>query len=215
MKFERRDSGAEEPQIQQETKTQSPESMKKRQTAVFVYMALLFLVALGLVVLSYFVQQSRNRDQISDITEQHSEFSSQALRNIEELQKTNLALKDELEDKTLAIQELEDEVEDLNEEIVKLREQWAEDVKTVEGTLKTDYNNAVHRSMGIEAIYNLKKAIENGDKELADQYIQQAEGAKEFLDSSWITELNELKMQAELIGTQAEPVDGEEPAPEQ
>ena len=52
-----------------------------------------------------------SRSTISDMTEQHDRFSTQALQNIEELQNRNLQLMEELEGKDAEIRKLQEELE--------------------------------------------------------------------------------------------------------
>ena len=165
MKFERRgDITPEEQQqmekLEQEEQQQEQEKpekvMKKRQKSVLMYMSLLFIVALGLVVLSYFVQQRRADSQISDLNQQHSEFSIQALENIEEMQNNNLALQQELD-------ELEDRLTDMQAQQEAENQTHSQELADLEEA----YTELSNKYRALEALYNMRAAIEAGDAQEA------------------------------------------------
>lgn len=74
----------------------SEKNLKKREISVIIYTTVLFAIALALILLSYAMQKSANT-AISDISQKHGEFSTQAMKNIEELQEQNRQLTEELE----------------------------------------------------------------------------------------------------------------------
>lgn len=94
MKLERRDTA--DAAVEMKEKPEKPAvSSKKREISVIIYTTVLFAVALALILLSYCMQKSAN-SAISDMSIQHGEFGTQAMRNIEELQDRNAQLTEEL-----------------------------------------------------------------------------------------------------------------------
>ncbi len=95
MKLERRD-GAPDGRAP-EVKPEKPAgNSRKREISVIIYTTVLFAVALALILLSY-AMQKRTNTAINDMSLQHGEFSAQAMRNIEELQNENQALRQKLQ----------------------------------------------------------------------------------------------------------------------
>lgn len=98
MKLQRRD-GADSEQTdapRQEPPETSGKSSRRREISVIIYTTILFAVALALILLSYAMQKNTNT-AISSMSVQHGEFSSQAMRNIEQLQTENQTLSRELD----------------------------------------------------------------------------------------------------------------------
>ncbi len=181
MKFERRgDITPEEKQQmeelekeeeqREEEEAKNDKTMKKRQRSVLIYMALLFVVALGLVVLSYFVQQRHTENQINDLTEQHSQFSIQALENIEELQNTNQELQQQIDEK-------DEQLEDLQEELDTSEEKYEQQIEQLED----DLEQLTQKYTALEALNRAAVALENGDRETASAQIAIIEPIKEAL----------------------------------
>lgn len=98
MKLERRDGSDEgHNQAPAEEKPEKPaKNSRRREISVIIYTTVLFAVALALILLSYAMQKNTN-SAISNMSAQHGEFSSQAMRNIEQLQEENQTLRQELE----------------------------------------------------------------------------------------------------------------------
>ena len=185
MKFEKRGEITPEEQEKEqelmdarEQEDKSPKTMKKRQQAVLIYVAVMFIVALGLIVLSYFIQQRRTSDTINSLTEQHSQFSTQALQNIEELQNSNIELRDQLEEK-------EDEIERLTQELEDTKQQWADDVKSVTDEMKEDVNDQMLINSALEALLNARIALDDGDKDTAKTELALAEPLLDRLEAKW------------------------------
>ena len=177
--LKRRDAGAAE--------TEKPEGAEKKKPSysVSIYIVILFVVVLVLILLSYFAQQSRSSKTISDITEQHDRFSTQALQNIEELQNKNLALMEELEEKDNRIEELTAEVENT-------RQEWEKDVKAVEEELKKDYNELLQKNQATEYLLTAEAAAAAQDKEAAGAALRALEAIEDRLDPQFREEYQRL-----------------------
>ncbi len=139
----------------QETSSEKPAEKKKGRSrySATLYVTIMFLVVVLLIFLSYFVQQ-RNSKALEDLVSQHSEFSIEAMQNIEELQSKNIELMKE-------VKELESELSDMQEgdlaedykavcnlldmEIAiengdnKLAKEKAELIEPIKDTLEEDY----------------------------------------------------------------------------
>ena len=182
----------QEQENQQQDKGGSGKSLKRREKSVLIYTALLFIVALGLVLLSYMVQQRRAEDQISDLTEQHSQFSIQALENIEELQNTNLELQSQLEEAQDQLEELSEEssqqIGELEAEIEELRQQYQE--------LTEDYQ-------ALDLYVKLQSSVEAGDTAAALEQAGALENLKEHLTAQQRARLEEIQSQ---LGQEAQAV---------
>ncbi len=126
--------------------------------SISVYIIIFAIVVLVLIFASYFVQQRKNAEAISDLTEKHDQFSIQALQNIEDLQNRNLALTEELEKKDA-------EIEMLEENVKNVRADWAEAVKTLEDSYKTEYNKLQEQKQALEELLNAEIAYSSGDEE--------------------------------------------------
>lgn len=120
MKIERRGDVSGEPEVPREEKKAG--NSRKREISVIIYTVVLFVVALALILLSYKIQQRAN-NAITDITEQHGEVTAQALRNIEELQKQNMALTQELNDAKDSLKDAQRELEDLRGDLESAQEE--------------------------------------------------------------------------------------------
>ena len=126
--------------------------------SVSIYIIIFVVVVLVLIFTSYFVQQRKNSQAISDLTEKHDQFSIQALQNIEDLQNRNLALTEELEQKDA-------EIEALEENVKNVRANWAEAVKTLEDGYKTEYNELEAQKRALEQLLNAEIAYSSGDED--------------------------------------------------
>jgi len=96
---------------------------KSKRSFLFTYIFALFTIALVLVLLSYFSQIRAAREEIEDLTEEHSLFTVSALSSIEKLtdQLNTLhadlsAAQDEIDALNLRREELEDELVSLQRE---------------------------------------------------------------------------------------------------
>jgi len=161
---------------------------KESKNAATVYVIVFFVFVMLVMLLAYFIQQRQTSNTISDLTEQHSEFSIQALENIEELQEKNRRLTAEVEEHKAKIARLEEEAEEI-------RQQWAEDVKKVSDTMKTDYNNLLRKQQVMENLFRLYKAAQEGGE--TGSLIAAIEPAKHLLEGEWAQLYYELTQQTE------------------
>lgn len=155
----------------------SAEAKKKTEKSVTIYIAILFAVVILLLFLSYFIQERRNSDTISDLTEQHSAFSTQALQNIEELQNKNLTLAEELEAANKQIEDLQEELEKAETELGEKRTAFSQ----VENKVK----EAENRYLALDKLLEAEAALEEGDREKATALAQEIEELKSNLDEKY------------------------------
>lgn len=121
MDLKRRDSTEGVPQdagMAQPPKPEekNPKVLKKREISVFIYTTVLFVVALLLILITYFIQEHRN-SALADLTTQHGELTAQVLQNIEELQNRNEKLQDELDQKKDDLEALQEDLDAANRSI--------------------------------------------------------------------------------------------------
>lgn len=124
MELKRRDStdgvpedSGQEPKPEPEKK--SPGVIRKREISVIIYTTVLFFVALVLILISYFIQE-RTNSTLSNLSAQHGELTAQALQNIEELQKRNQELSDELDNAEDELSDAEARLEAADREMESL-----------------------------------------------------------------------------------------------
>jgi len=178
----------ETPEIVQDTQENSKKLKKDSKNAALVYSIVLFVFVMIIMTLSYFIQQRHNNATISDLTEQHSEFSIQALENIEDLQQRNRALEASLED-------AEDRVMKLEAELEQAKLDWAEDVQNVEDTLKTDVNEAIRQRDAVQKLLDLYAAVESGGD--ASAALEAAEPYAGYFDGAYAELYESLKQRLE------------------
>ena len=121
MDLKRRDSTEGTPEDagnvpEKKPEDKSPKALKKREISVFIYTTVLFVVALLLILITYFIQEHRN-SALTDLTTQHGELTAQVLQNIEELQTRNEKLRDELDQKENELEAVQDELDAANSNI--------------------------------------------------------------------------------------------------
>ncbi len=201
MKLEKRsDPGNTGDSAREEVQKQDETSLKKREMNVLVYMAVLFAVALGLIVLSYFIQRRANNEAITDMTDKHSEVTLQALKNIEELQDTNQQLMQEAQQREKELADLEDELESTREELQASQDELAE--RNMELTEKGDALDALEEELNgantdikrLEAdlsVLRLYRAMREGMA--TEVYISELERLEEYLDDEYLRLYQELQ----------------------
>ena len=142
------------------------------------------------MLFAYFAQMRQSSDTISDLTEQHSEFSIHALENIEELQDKNEELTEKLKASEKRVVELEAELE-------KTKQDWAADVKNVGDTLKTEVADERHKREAAEKLLELYMAYNAGGE--CDAELAAIEPLADYLDGAyselyqWILEQIQLQ----------------------
>ena len=173
-----------------ETPDNSENPDKGKQTpvakrySVRPYIIIMFIAVILLILLSYFIQQRRNNATIDNLTESHSQFSIEALQNIEALQESNLQLTDEVDS-------LERENSDLQSQVEKLEK----DLDTAEEA-KTELENAVtegdQKYQALQAFLELYLAVQNKDDETAKAAATRLQELKEYLAEEYIPAYEEL-----------------------
>lgn len=152
-----------------------PKSKKKSEQSVIIYVTILFTVAFLLVLLSYFMQQRRNEDTITDITEEHTQATMQAQQNIEKLQNDNFSLQQDLSEALADKEALESQVEELRDEVTLLEERLKE-----QGELNIEQINTIK---ALEIFMELRVAYLTEDEENLPALVESMEENMEYLDS--------------------------------
>lgn len=166
--------------------TVSDDSRKQTKHDVFVYATVMFGVFVLLILLSYFIQQRNSSKTISNITEQHGRFSTQALENIEALQNKNIELAEDLGVAKTRIEELEKEKE-------KARQQYEDDLRETEEKLKAEYNEIKGKMQALEYLIDAEIALRYGDNAAAREKIRLLESVAASLDDAYREEFETLK----------------------
>jgi predicted nuclease with TOPRIM domain len=152
------------------TKEENLESDKPKKYSLKAYIIIMFTVMILLILLSYFIQQ-RNSETIDSLNQQHSEFSISALENIERLQTENEQLKKTVDEQTDELSDKNDEIDKLEGELADVRQEWSDDVKSVEDTMKADYNGLKLKYDSLTALVMMQQAVNDGDYEKAAEYM--------------------------------------------
>lgn len=149
---------------------------EKQHYSVRPYIIIMFIAVILLIALSYLIQQRRNSATIDNLTESHSQFSIEALQNIETLQESNLALTDQVD-------ELERENEDLQESVDQLELQLKAAEAAGEQT-RTELETALQKYQALSALWSLQAAVAGKDMEAARQAAAQLESLKDYLEAA-------------------------------
>ena len=175
MKLTRRDDenlSAEE--IQQETAAEGGENAKnpEKKYSVFIYIAIMFVVAVAMILVSHFINE-RNNAIIDSLAEQHSEFSVEALQQIETLQAENVALMEQIDQMELERYSLMDELA-LAQQNEANAEESAEDAKEQAEEYENQYK-------AITYLLGLQVSVEKEDMNAAKARVAQLEDYKKYL----------------------------------
>ncbi len=108
---------------------------EKSKKAVYMYVAVLFLIVILFTLLSYFIQQ-RNNSQLYTLNEKNAT----AQQNIENLQEMNLQLNTENDALQAKLSGLEAEIDDLERQLGVITQQWQDEVQLVRETDAVKYN---------------------------------------------------------------------------
>ncbi len=197
MDLKRRDSteGAPEdagnvPEPKPEDK--SPRALKKREISVFIYTTVLFIAAVLLILITYFIQEHRN-STLADLTTQHGELTVQVLQNIEELQIRNETLRDELDQKENELQDLQDQLDAANRSIDTLLaeqaglEQANEAASIEKQSLEQDLQAQRGKTEALGLLAALLATPEDGD---ISGILAQLEAQKGNLDAAYLNIYN-------------------------
>ena len=200
MKLEKRGDAPGEPEVPREEKKTG--NSRKREISVIVYTTVRFVVALALILLSYKIQQRAN-STISDLTEQHGEVTAQALRNIEELQKQNQELTQELEEARDGLEDAQRELEDAREAAEALQgdlETAREEKKTLNAQISEQELKMEELEKRAEAASTLLALVSAEDQKERSELFSQMARLSQYLDeagtaiyNSLIDEMNKTK----------------------
>lgn len=161
-----------------------PKSKKKSEQSVIIYVTILFTVAFLLVLLSYFMQQRRNEDTISDINKEHTQITMQAQQNIEKLQTDNLKLQGELTEAAEERSALEEQIGSLEKELSELKEILKE-----QGELNIEQNKTI---VALELFIDYRFAYMTKDEETLASLSESMEDNKEYLPETYANIYNEI-----------------------
>ena len=197
MNLKRRDSTEGTPEDagnvpEQKPEDKSPKALKKREISVFIYTTVLFVAALLLILITYFIQEHRN-SALADLTTQHGELTAQVLQNIEELQNRNENLRDELDQKEDELQTLQDELDAANRSIDALLaeqanlEQANEAASIEKQSLEKDLQNQRGKT---EALGLLAALLATPEGEDVSGILAQLETQKGNLDAAYLNIYN-------------------------
>lgn len=119
-------SPGEEPPKAETPGPDRPGSPAKRQTPVFVYLAVLFAAAFAMLLLAYFVQQRNNETAVAGLRDSVDRFQS-----IDDLLEENRELRDavdELERQAAGLEALQTRVDELETQNEELARQYEEEL---------------------------------------------------------------------------------------
>lgn len=176
--------GDEELPTESAVQEEKPSDARKRsEKSVMVYVVTLFAVVLLLLFLSYFIQQRRNSATITDITEQHSAFSTQALQDIEELQNKNLQLTEDLST-------AEDKADTLEKELSSVRAELQAEKDSAESAKEDGRKKLV--ALENLALAMLADKADDEESAKAALSVIEKEHLKEYLDGHWAEDYENL-----------------------
>lgn len=192
--LKRRDAEVQTDPQNPETAQNPPKPEKKQKKySVAIYVSVMFVFVVLLIVLSYLIQQRDTQRTISDITEQHSDFSIEALRNIDALQKDNISLRSEVET-------LEEEIAVLQESIDEHETEYAE--------LEAEHTELLETQAILIFLIDGFSAASAGNLDSAKDAAWKL-GQMENTLGEYTERYNELLALIELLETPETPDDGE------
>ena len=98
---------------EKELPVEKPESRKKSEQSVIVYITILFTVVFLLILLSYFMHQRENETTISNLQGEHIEYQQEILK----IEDENKKLKEKLDKSEKNAEELKKEKSELSESL--------------------------------------------------------------------------------------------------
>lgn len=125
MKLEKRGDAPTENEAPVQNDTPGERYSRKREISVMIYTVILFIVAMALIALSWAIQE-RSNSTINDLADKHDRITSQAMQNIEELQRENSDLQNKLDAAELLAQLLDTEDPGARQAIIKRLEPMKE-----------------------------------------------------------------------------------------
>ncbi len=121
---------------------ESREDMRPaKERSVMVYVIALIATVLLLILLSYFVQNRTRNAELDALSQQHTS----SLQKIEDLQNTNVMLEDENENLKKELKSAGDRISELEDELEKTKEKYAEDIKKLEEGYKAEYDELLQK----------------------------------------------------------------------
>ena len=183
------DAGTAQPPKPEE---KNPKVLKKREISVFIYTTVLFVVALLLILITYFIQEHRN-SALADLTTQHGELTAQVLQNIEELQSRNEKLQDELDQKEDDLEALQEDLDAANRSIETMLaeqaglEQANEAAKLEKEALEKDLQTQRNKTEALGLLAALLSSTEGDD---VSGILAQLEVQKANLDTAYLNIYN-------------------------
>lgn len=90
---------------------EKPRTRKQSQESVIIYLVVLFTAVFLLILLSYFMHQRQSEAELSNLSDQHTEYRLRTEESIAAMQAENERLRLELEEAHAKIEELEKEKE--------------------------------------------------------------------------------------------------------
>ncbi len=106
-----------------------------------VYVIALIATVLLLILLSYFVQNRTRNAELDALSQQHTS----SLQKIDDLQNTNVMLEDENENLKKELKSAGDRISELEDELEKTKEKYAEDIKKLEEGYKAEYDELLQK----------------------------------------------------------------------
>lgn len=190
MELKRRDApggGQESGETPEETPRREP-TPKKREVSVLIYTSVLFIVALALILLSYFIQQ-RTTSKLAEVSSQHGAFSTMAMQNIEELQNRNQELTDQLNSEKEASDALRAELEQARNTIdqmtaeIAVLDQGAEAASIEKEKLQQELESQRKKT---EALGLLAALLASEDGADTSAILAQLEPLQAYLDGAYL-----------------------------
>lgn len=141
--------------------------------SVMMYVSVLFTVVIFIILLSYFAQQRSSSRTIESITRQHAQFSTSALERIENLQDSNIALIEKVDEYENALSDLEEVRADLERRLA--------DAEESEEALRTEFDALQKKYGAVSDLMRLEAAISARDMDKAAEIAKALEAQKDYL----------------------------------
>ena len=150
---------------EKELPVEKPESRKKSEQSVIVYITILFSVVFLLILLSYFMHQRENETTISNLQGEHIEYQQEILK----IEDENKKLKEKLDKSEKNAEELKKEKSELSESL-KNAEKTVDELKKENEELDREKSELEEKLSAAEAeIESLKEALNENGEEVENQ----------------------------------------------
>lgn len=181
---------------------EKPKSRKKTQESVIIYITLLFAVAFLLILLSYFTHSRKSENEITTLTEEHTEFKLKAQQDISDLQSRNISLQTELEAAQSEAEELKKSLSDLNAASEQQRKE------------ENEKYDALYKSLvAMDRLIDLEEAFRTGDEVLVEIAFRSMDEYGAYLEGQYKTLYEDMKANPQdylIIVPTEEPAENEE-----